>query len=115
MIRLASSNASTARSLSEAGRKPSGSRIGEPQGNPQGNPDNWTEGSRPKKSFPPVTQEVEGASELDEDEEELKNEDIKDDDGLEDGFVARNEVENEDAGRPTDDVVAQTRAALALE
>jgi len=85
--------------------------LEEPQGNPQGNLDDRTEGSCPKKYFP----KAEGASELDEDEEELDDEDIEDDDGLEDGFVACDEVENKDVGRPTDDVAARSRAALALE
>jgi hypothetical protein len=82
---------------------------------PRGNPDDRTKGSHPKKSFPPVTQEVKGVGELDEDEEELDDEDIEDNDGLEDGFAARNEVEDEDAWRPTDNVAAQARVALALE
>ena len=82
---------------------------------PRGDPDDRTKGSHPKKSFPPVTQEVKGVGEPDQDEEELDNEDIEDDDGLEDGFTARDEVENKDAWRPTDDVTAQACVALALE
>ena len=70
--------------------------LKDPQVDFHGYPDNWTEVSRPKKSFPktitetpPVTQEVEGVGNLDEDEEELDDEDIEDDDGPEDGFTTR--------------------------
>ena len=110
-----------AKVTAEQGRKEA---IGlkEPHGNPQGNPDNRTEGSRPKKSFPktttkapPVTQEVEGVSNLDKDEEELDNKDIEDDDGLKDGFAARDKVENDDTRRPTDNVAVRAHVALAWE
>ena len=64
---------------------------------------------------PPITQEAEGVGNLDKDEEELDDEDIEDDDGLEDGFAAREEVENKDARRSTDNIAARARVALAWE
>ena len=64
---------------------------------------------------PPVAQEAKGVSKLDEDEEELDDKDIEDDDSLEDGFPARNEVENKDARRTMDDVVVRARVAPPWE
>ena len=132
------------KAIAKQGRKEA-ITLEDPQGNPQGNPDERTEAGRPKEwspktttKAPPVTQEVEGVDNPDEEEEELYDEDIEDNVGPEGGFIAHSEVENKDGGsdgedpaqgedrahvaagdasarRWTDDVAVRARAALAWE
>ena len=60
---------------------------------------------------PPVTQEVEGVSNLDEDEEELDDKDIDYDEGLKDGFAAGDKVKSEDDCSFGEDLAQSARAA----
>ncbi len=64
---------------------------------------------------PRITQEVNGVGDLDKDEEEFDDEVIEVDEGLEEGFAACDEVEDEDVSRSTEDVAVRARAALAWE